>query len=272
MIPIPIIILGIVFALIATRRIGHIKIQMWQSMMVGAIAVLMTGQIHPIDALKSINLDVMLFLFGMFVVGSALEESGYLAHLAYRFFRKARSVDHLVLLLLFGFGAMSAFLMNDTVAIVGVPVVLLLARHHCIPPKLLLLTLAFAVTIGSTMSPIGNPQNLLVAVNGNISNPFVTFFQYLLLPTLINLLLAYLLLKLFYRKHFHKTPLAHSQEPIRDKKLAWLCRVSLVLLITLVVAKIAMAALGTQVDFRLVYIALISALPILILSSRRLEV
>jgi len=42
----------------------------------------------------------MLFLFGMFVVGVALEESGYLASLSYRLLRRARNVDQLVIAIL----------------------------------------------------------------------------------------------------------------------------------------------------------------------------
>src|SRR3989338_3723396 len=177
---IPIIILLIVFVLIAIRQVGNLRLQIWQIMLSGALAVLLTGQISPTDALKSINLDVILFLFGMFVVGQALEESGYLSHLSYKLFKKAKSADHLILFILFGMGISSAFLMNDTLAIIGTPVVLLLARKHRIHPQMLLLALAFAVTIGSAMSPIGNPQNLLIALNGNMENPFVTFFSYLL--------------------------------------------------------------------------------------------
>jgi len=127
---IPVIILLIVFVLIAVRQIGNVKLQIWQVMLFGASAVLATGQISPEDALKSINLDVILFLFGVFVVGHALEESGYLSHLSCKFFRKARTVDRVVLFILFGGGAGSAFLMNDTLAIIGTPVVLLLARTH----------------------------------------------------------------------------------------------------------------------------------------------
>ena len=98
--------------------------------------------------------------------------------------------------------------MNDTIAIIGTPLMLYFARTLKIAPKLLLLTLAFAVTIGSALSPIGNPQNLLIAVNADLSNPFLVFLQYLLLPTVANLLLAYLLLRLFYRGQFQNRTLA----------------------------------------------------------------
>lgn len=269
---IPMIVLALVFILIAVRQVGGVRLQIWQVMLFGALTVLLTGQISPADALRSVNLDVMLFLFGMFVVGRALEESGYLHRLSYRFFRRAGSVDHLVLYILFGMGLSSAFLMNDTLAIIGTPVVLLFAKKHQVSSKLLLLTLAFAITIGSVMSPIGNPQNLLIAVNGGVTNPFITFSWFLLTPTLINLFIAYLLLRFFYREQFHGRLLVHSPEPVRDPKLAVYSKISLVLIILLVLLKVILVSLNIQVDFRLTYIALLSALPVLVLSPRRYEI
>lgn len=267
-----IIILAIVFLLIAVRRIGNLKFQIWQIMSLGAIAVLVTGQIAPLQALKAINPDVMLFLFGMFVVGEALESSGYLSYLSYRIFRRAHSLDTLVLAILFVMGLMSAFLMNDTLAIIGTPVVLLLAQKANTTPKILLLSLAFAITIGSVMSPIGNPQNLLIAINGGVKNPFITFFRYLLLPTVINLFIAYLFLRFFYRRHFNHQPVHHEPEPIRDPKLANLSRISLILLVTLVVVKIALVFMQVEVDFRLTYIALAAAFPLIAFSPRRFSI
>ena len=269
---IPIIVLAIVFVLIATRRIGKIKLQIWQIMLFGAFAVLITGQISPLNALLSINFDVILFLFGMFIVGEALAESGYLSHLAYRLFKRAKSPDQLLLTILFVTGVASAFLMNDTLAIIGTPVVLLLAKQCKLPPKLVLLTLAFAATIGSAMSPIGNPQNVLVAINGNVANPFVTFFQFLLLPTVVNLFLAFFLLKLFYKKDMQNCVIEHSEELVKDHRLAQLSKLSLVFIAVLVAAKIITALLSFQIDFRLTYIALIPALPIVLLSPRRFEI
>lgn len=269
---IPVIILFAVFILIAVRNVGKIRLKIWQIMLFGAAAVLVTGQISPGDALSAINVDVMLFLFGMFIVGEALYESGFLFHLAHRFFKRARNVDQLVLLILITFGVFSAFLMNDTLAIIGTPLVIYFARKFEISPKLLLLSLAFAVTTGSVMSPIGNPQNLLIAINGNIENPFVTFFEHLLIPTVINLLVAYVFLKLFYRNQFRGATLNHTDEGIKDPKLASACKVSLFLIISLIVVKIAIVFLGLDFDLRLNYIALIAALPIVIISRERVKV
>jgi Na+/H+ antiporter NhaD/arsenite permease-like protein len=266
--------LAAVFVLIAVRQVGKNSLAIWQIMLLGALTVLFTGQISPEDAARAINLDVMVFLGAMFVIGECMQESGYLLYLFNRFFGLARNLDQLLLLILFAMGFLSALLMNDTIAIIGTPLMLFFARTLKIAPKLLLLTLAFAVTIGSAMSPIGNPQNLLIAVNANLSNPFLVFLQYLLLPTVANLLLAYLLLRLFYKEQFQNRSLQIGQEEISDSALARLSRISFVLLIALILAKMGVVILGVGGggEFRLTYIALISALPILLFSIKRYKV
>ncbi len=265
-------ILLVVFSLIAVRQVGKIKLEIWQVMTFGALACLLTGQISPTDALKSINLDVILFLFGMFVVGVGLEESGYLSHISYKIFKRAKSPNELIFLILFVIGIASAFLMNDTLAIIGTPVVLHLSRKHQTSPKLLLLALAFAVTIGSVMSPIGNPQNLLIALEGNIRNPFVLFFKFLFVPTMINLGIAFFILRFFYKDDFHNNSLNHSQEPIKNKRLAKLSKTSLLLIAIMIILKISIVTTGVNIDFRLTYISLVASLPIIIFAKQKYEI
>jgi len=69
---ISLLVLLIVFLLVAVRQIGKLKLEIWHIMTFGAMTCLLTSQITPNDALKSINLDVILFLFGMFVIGVGL--------------------------------------------------------------------------------------------------------------------------------------------------------------------------------------------------------
>ncbi len=268
----PIFILFSVFLLIAVRQVGRFRFEIWQVMCGGAAAVLLTGGIKPGAALAAIDPDVMLFLFGMFAAGQVFELSGWLAHVKYGFFRHAGTGEGLLLMLVFFMGTASAFLMNDTLAIIGTPVVLLLARKHGISPKALLLALAFSITVGSVMSPIGNPQNLLVAVKGEVAAPFLTFFKYLALPTFINLAAVFLLLRHFYALDFKKVRLAHSQEPVKDKRLAFLARLTAAVLGLMIAAKIALAAFDPALDFSLTWIALAAAAPGLLFSPRRLEI
>jgi Na+/H+ antiporter NhaD/arsenite permease-like protein len=50
------------------------------------------------------------------------------------------------------------------------------------------------------MTPIGNPQNILIAAQSGIANPFLTFLIHLTIPTVLSILITYLILKFFYRK------------------------------------------------------------------------
>jgi Na+/H+ antiporter NhaD/arsenite permease-like protein len=270
--PLSIIVLIAVFILIAVRQVGKAKLRIWQVMLGGAVAVLLTGEISPLDAATAVNIDVMLFLLGMFIIGEALYESGYLSHISYRLFKRAKSVDQLILLILFGFGFLSAFLMNDTLAIIGTPMMIYFAKKHQTSPKLLMLALAIAVTTGSVMSPIGNPQNLLIALNGGMANPFVTFFRHLAIPTIVNLFVAYLLLRLLFKSEFKSGVLNHQEEPIKSPKLAMLSKISLILIFILIALKIAFVFLGVQIDMRLTYIALIAAAPIVLFGRERVAV
>ncbi len=268
----PLLVLGAVFLLIAVRQVGRFRIQIWQIMLAGAIAVLALQAISPEQALRAINVDVMLFLFGMFVVGEALHRSGYLYQMSDRLFGTARSVDSLILRILFGLGILSAILMNDTLAIICTPLMLYFGKRHRISPKLLLLALAFAITTGSVVSPIGNPQNLLVAVEGNVANPFVIFVIYLAVPTGINLLIAYVALRLYFKSEFHTVQLQHQVEPLADPDLARLSKWSLWLVGLLIGLRVMSSFVRLLPDFSLTWIALIGAAPILLLSKSRFKV
>jgi Na+/H+ antiporter NhaD/arsenite permease-like protein len=263
----------VVFLLIAVRQVGRFNLRIWQVMLGGALAVLVFGQIAPADALHAINPDVMLFLFGMFVVGEGLVQSGDLATIAHRLFFRAADAHQVVLLILFGLGTLSAILMNDTLAIIGTPLVLALAARHHMPPKLLLLTLAFAITTGSVMSPMGNPQNLLVAMGAGMPSPFVTFGLYLLLPTMISLFAAYGVLRFFYRDAFtQEVPFQERTLPEHGSRLSFPVLCSLALIFVLTTVRIAASLAGIALPISLPVIALAAAAPILLLSEKRVAV
>jgi len=238
-------------------------------MLGGALAVLLTGQIAVPDALRAINISVMVFLFGMFVVGEAMADSGYLSCMAQRLFSRAKNPDQVVLIILFSMGILSAVLMNDTLAIIGTPLVLGLATKWKIAPRLMLLSLAMAITTGSVMSPIGNPQNLLVAVNSGMASPFLTFLVWLLVPTLASLFAAFIVLRFFYAKEFSARTREPDPDITCDDSLFFLTKCSLAVIFVLAAVNIAVSLTGTMMPVTLPVIALCAAAPIILFSPRR---
>lgn len=268
---VPLVVLCVVIALIALRQVAGLRLRIWQIMVLGALGMLLTRSIDPDEAVRALDVDVMLFLGEMFVLGRALEDSGVLAELSHRLFARARSESSLMALVIVGSGAASAVLMNDTVAIVGVPVVVALGRAHHLDVRPLLLGLAFGVTAGSVVSPIGNPQNLLVALAIE-GNPFVTFAVWLAVPTAIALALTYLALRLTARgKHEGSlTPL--TPPPSIQGGLARVIRFALVLLLVLVAARVILVPVGSPIELRLTAVALVPAALVLLLARERLSV
>ncbi|MEN6610223.1 MAG: anion transporter [Methanoregulaceae archaeon] len=271
---IAVVVLLAVIVLIAVRQVGRFRLRIWQIMLGGAVIVVLTGAILPAEAFSSIDWNVMIFLCGMFIVGEGLDRSGYLDLISQRLIRKAGRVDHLILILLFSFGILSAFLMNDTLAVIGTGLVLGYSRRFGISGKLLLLTLAVAITTGSVMSPIGNPQNLLVAQYSGMDNPFLLFFIHLGIPTLINLAICFPVLRWIYRDEFGSRILVHSDDPgpVPSKKMTLPARLSLAILVLLIAAAVLFSWVTHSLGFPLPLIGICAALPFLIMSSERKEI
>lgn len=191
-------VFAFVYALIACRK--RVGIPIWTSMLIGAALMIVLQTISIQSAISSISLDVIGFLFGMFSIVSALEKAGVLRKLAIKMMEIAKTPSRLMLAFVMGMGTLSAFVVNDTIALLGVPLAAYVAARSQIRPAVLLIALAFGITVGSVMTPIGNPQNLLIALQSGIYTPFITFITHLAVPTVINLGITFAILKLVYRK------------------------------------------------------------------------
>ncbi|KAM2384590.1 hypothetical protein ACFXTH_042003 [Malus domestica] len=95
-------------------------------------------------------------------------------------------------------GFSSALFTNDTSCVVLTEFVLKVARQHNLLPHPFLLALASSANIGSAATPIGNPQNLVIAVQSKIS--FGTFVIGILPAMLVGVCVnALILLCMFWR-------------------------------------------------------------------------
>ncbi|HTP54689.1 MAG TPA: SLC13 family permease [Thermoplasmata archaeon] len=189
-----------VFAAVAVRQLSGRGPGIWLLFVGGGAAAVLLGALSPIGAATTLANDapLLLFLFALFLFATALEAAGALDHLARWLIGRARRASDLPAVLFLGFGIVSAFLVNDALVLIGVPVLLALARRLRTGARPLLMVLAFSVTVGSALTPFGNPQNLLVSVQSGIPSPFVTFLRYLLVPTAINLAVGAVYLRRLY--------------------------------------------------------------------------
>ncbi len=204
-------------------------------MLFGAALTIVLGILTPNQALSSINLNVILFLISLFTISSALEVSGFFSYLAYRLLTSSRGMGRLILRV-FGLSAiLSLALSNDGIAGSFTPVIVSMRRQARINIKPLLYALAFGVTIGSVALPVGNPQNLLIALESGMPKPFIMFALYLLPPTIINILVTYPLLLLLFRNNDDVVveEIRRPEELLINKRLAYTAITILLILIPL---------------------------------------
>jgi Na+/H+ antiporter NhaD/arsenite permease-like protein len=181
-------------------------------MSIGAILMLGTQTISIHQILNAINFHVIGFLFGMFSIMSALDKAGVLQTFAIKMISKSKASPSMLLaIFVIGMGLLSAFLVNDTVAILGVSIISFIIRQiKRLNPQILLVGLAFGISIGSTMTPIGNPQNLLISIQSGIDTPLTKFLIILGPPTFISLFITTVILKFYFKKQL--TPGIEDQQ------------------------------------------------------------
>lgn len=98
-------------------------------------------------------------LIGLLILTTGLMESGYFQLLSYKILDKIQNVRKLAITMILLAAFLSTFLTNDITLFVVVPITIGMQRYLTNVTKLIIFE-AIAVNAGSSLTPIGNPQNL----------------------------------------------------------------------------------------------------------------
>src|SRR5437867_9281004 len=175
--------------------------------MLGGALMLVLGVLTPAQALLAINLYVIVLLVGMMLLVSGLEACGFFDLVSSRIAVRAKSQASFLAWLMVATAALSAIVLNDTIALLVTPVVVRSTRALRVNPVPYLVAVAIAANIGSVATEVGNPQNAFIAIRSGI--PFLTFTAYLLPATLASLAAAIGLVWLAFRRDL-KAPLTRA--------------------------------------------------------------
>ena len=134
----------------------------------GACLLLLGGGTDLDTALAAIDGEVLVLLFGLLAVNAALASAGVFRFLAAAAARRAVAPRRLLVVVVVVSGVLSALFLNDTVVLMLTPLVIRLAVSLGLQPIPYLLGLTLAANAGSVATITGNPQNVLVAVAGQI--------------------------------------------------------------------------------------------------------
>lgn len=124
--------------------------------------------ISPTAAFAAVDLPILGLLFGTMVVSVYLERADLFKYLGNALSWKSRGGKDLLCRVCLLAAVSSALFTNDTTCVVLTEFVLKLCRQKNLPPQPFLIALACSSNIGSAATPIGNPQNLVIAVQSKI--------------------------------------------------------------------------------------------------------
>lgn len=157
----------------------------------GAIAMLASGGISMAEAKQAVDVPTLAVLFGMMLLSAQYQASGLYRAIAARMARAANP-RHLLAGVIAVTAILSALLTNDVICFALTPLVTASVLQAALPPLPFLLAIACASNIGSALTPIGNPQNILIAQHMDL--PFLPFVRGCLLPVVSSLIVLYVFL------------------------------------------------------------------------------
>ncbi|AQK55375.1 arsenite transport subunit B [Zea mays] len=137
--------------------------------LLGAMLMVLLGVMSADDAYAAVDLPILGLLFGTMVVSVYLERADMFRHLGRLLSWRSQGGRDLLVRTCAVSALASALFTNDTCCVVLTEFILKIARQNNLPPRPFLLALASSANIGSAATPIGNPQNLVIAVQSGIS-------------------------------------------------------------------------------------------------------
>ena len=125
----------------------------------------------PRAYLDWLNVPTLAGLTGLLVLTQGVRISGAIQRWALQLVTRLHSVRALGIALVLLSAVLASVLTNDVALFLIVPLTLAVDRIAKIPRQRLVIFEALAVNAGSTFSPIGNPQNLLLWQNSGLAFP-----------------------------------------------------------------------------------------------------
>jgi len=127
------------------------------------IALNLTGVISAEEAFENFGNKWVILFMAMFVVGEAIFRTGLADRVGRLVTRVAgHSKPLLVVIVMLLVGVLSALLSNTGTVAVFIPLVMGVAAAAKLKPGVLLMPMAFAASLGGTMTLVGTPPNLAV--------------------------------------------------------------------------------------------------------------
>ena len=153
------------YALIASEKVNKTVVAV-----LGATLVLILRLVTFDQAIAEVDFNVIFLLVGMMTSVYILSRTGFFEWIAVSMAKLAKGEPRVIMMFLLGVTAiLSAFLDNVTTIIMIVPVTILIMQLLEISPVPFVIMEVMASNIGGTATLIGDPPNILIGSQANLS-------------------------------------------------------------------------------------------------------
>ncbi len=174
-----------------------------------------------------VDWNTIITLSGLLLITMGIKESGLFYLIAYRISRRIDNERFLALFLIFISLILSVFLTNDITLFIIVPLTLSLQEISDNDYSKTVVFEAIAVNVGSSLTAIGNPQNIFLWHQWGIS--FLSFIKEM--TPLVLIMSAWLFIFAFFAFPSKRIKLNHAQHPPVNRRLFFLSAFLLILFI-----------------------------------------
>ena len=130
--------------------------------LLGAIALIGAGALSLEEAWQAVHVPTLILLFAFMVVSAQLRMGGFYNWVTHKTGHLPLSPPMLLAALIVIVAALSAVFSNDVVCLAMAPVLIDVCLARRLNPIPYLLALACSANVGSALTLIGNPQNMLI--------------------------------------------------------------------------------------------------------------
>ena len=178
------------------KKSSFIEFLKKECVLVIAVTLAILSSFISIPKLSYIDFKVLILLFNLMVVVAAFKELTVLDSIAIGLLKKCNTYTSISLALVFITFISSMIVTNDVALITFVPLSIVIARKANINVLKIVIFQTLAANLGSSFTPMGNPQNLFIYSFYNLSP--IDFFK-ITLPIVI-LAVLFLVLLVFKDK------------------------------------------------------------------------
>jgi Na+/H+ antiporter NhaD/arsenite permease-like protein len=197
-------IFGVVYLGMILGGLPFLQLDRTGIALLGAIALIGAGALSLDEAWGAIHAPTLILLFAFMVLSAQLRMSGFYNWVTHRIGRSALAPPALLAALITIVAALSAVFSNDVICLAMAPVLIDVCLARRLNPIPFLLALACSANVGSALTLIGNPQNMLIGEKLKLS-----FSGYLLeaaIPVVLGLCVVWAIFAWRSRGHWTLDP------------------------------------------------------------------